>query len=110
MANVVVVGAQWGDEGKGKVVDIYTEFADDVTFSGMEHPGGDKMEDYLVAPHHEGVPCVVPTLVADHVVGKFGVDVNHLPLALITPLGANHNHVSHYCLLVRIRMSGSPSP
>jgi adenylosuccinate synthase len=27
MANVVVVGAQWGDEGKGKVVDIYTEFA-----------------------------------------------------------------------------------
>ena len=30
MANVVVVGAQWGDEGKGKVVDIYTEFADDV--------------------------------------------------------------------------------
>ena len=30
MANVVVVGAQWGDEGKGKVVDIYTEHADDI--------------------------------------------------------------------------------
>ena len=30
MANVVVIGAQWGDEGKGKVVDIYTEFADAV--------------------------------------------------------------------------------
>ena len=28
MANVVVVGAQWGDEGKGKVVDLLTEFAD----------------------------------------------------------------------------------
>jgi adenylosuccinate synthase len=27
MANVVVVGAQWGDEGKGKIVDIYTERA-----------------------------------------------------------------------------------
>ncbi len=28
MSNVVVVGAQWGDEGKGKVVDLLTEFAD----------------------------------------------------------------------------------
>ncbi len=28
MSAVVVVGAQWGDEGKGKIVDIYTEFAD----------------------------------------------------------------------------------
>ena len=28
MANVVVIGAQWGDEGKGKIVDVYTERAD----------------------------------------------------------------------------------
>ena len=28
MANVVVVGVQWGDEGKGKIVDIFTEYAD----------------------------------------------------------------------------------
>ncbi len=25
MANVVVVGAQWGDEGKGKLVDLLSE-------------------------------------------------------------------------------------
>ncbi|MEQ8161772.1 MAG: adenylosuccinate synthetase, partial [Smithellaceae bacterium] len=25
MANVAVVGTQWGDEGKGKLVDLYTE-------------------------------------------------------------------------------------
>src|SRR5260370_663693 len=25
MANVVVLGAQWGDEGKGKVVDLFSE-------------------------------------------------------------------------------------
>ncbi|RLB66695.1 MAG: adenylosuccinate synthase, partial [Deltaproteobacteria bacterium] len=30
MANVVIIGAQWGDEGKGKVVDIYTEHAQKV--------------------------------------------------------------------------------
>ncbi|MEM7144318.1 MAG: adenylosuccinate synthase [Verrucomicrobiota bacterium] len=28
MANVVIVGAQWGDEGKGKIVDFLTEDAD----------------------------------------------------------------------------------
>ena len=28
MANLVVVGAQWGDEGKGKVVDALSERAD----------------------------------------------------------------------------------
>lgn len=40
MANVVVVGAQWGDEGKGKVVDIYTEHADDVVrYQGATTPG-----------------------------------------------------------------------
>ena len=28
MANIVLVGAQWGDEGKGKVIDLLTERAD----------------------------------------------------------------------------------
>lgn len=36
----VVIGAQWGDEGKGKVVDIYTEFADVVVrFQGGNNAG-----------------------------------------------------------------------
>ena len=28
MSNVVLVGAQWGDEGKGKVVDLFAQKAD----------------------------------------------------------------------------------
>ncbi len=40
MPNVVVVGLQWGDEGKGKVVDIYTKFADLVVrFQGGNNAG-----------------------------------------------------------------------
>ncbi len=36
----VVLGAQWGDEGKGKVVDLYTEFADVVVrFQGGNNAG-----------------------------------------------------------------------
>ena len=28
MANIVVIGTQWGDEGKGKIVDLLAEYAD----------------------------------------------------------------------------------
>ncbi len=40
MANVVVVGSQWGDEGKGKIVDWLSERADIVVrFQGGHNAG-----------------------------------------------------------------------
>ncbi|MCA1766166.1 MAG: adenylosuccinate synthase [Desulfobulbaceae bacterium] len=40
MANVVIVGTQWGDEGKGKVVDLLTNYADYVVrFQGGNNAG-----------------------------------------------------------------------
>ncbi|HNY51243.1 MAG TPA: adenylosuccinate synthase [Smithella sp.] len=40
MANVAVVGTQWGDEGKGKIVDLFTEKADIVArFQGGNNAG-----------------------------------------------------------------------
>lgn len=55
MANVIIVGAQWGDEGKGKVVDLYTEFADVVVrFGGGANAGhtlvvgGQKLITHLI--------------------------------------------------------------
>ena len=40
MANVAVVGAQWGDEGKGKIVDWLSERADVVArFQGGHNAG-----------------------------------------------------------------------
>jgi adenylosuccinate synthase len=40
MANVVVVGAQWGDEGKGKIVDWLSSQADVVVrFQGGHNAG-----------------------------------------------------------------------
>jgi adenylosuccinate synthase len=40
MSAVVIVGAQWGDEGKGKIIDIYTERADVVVrFAGGPNAG-----------------------------------------------------------------------
>lgn len=68
MANVVVVGAQWGDEGKGKVVDIFTEFADDVVrFQGGNNAGhtlvvgNEKVILHLIPSGilHEGKRCMI---------------------------------------------------
>jgi len=40
MANVVVVGTQWGDEGKGKIVDLLTHYADYIVrFQGGNNAG-----------------------------------------------------------------------
>ncbi|HYA90107.1 MAG TPA: adenylosuccinate synthase [Thermodesulfobacteriota bacterium] len=40
MANIVIVGAQWGDEGKGKIVDLLTRYADLVVrFQGGSNAG-----------------------------------------------------------------------
>ena len=40
MAGIVIVGAQWGDEGKGKVIDLLAENADLVIrFQGGNNAG-----------------------------------------------------------------------
>ncbi len=40
MANIVVIGMQWGDEGKGKIVDLLAQFADVVVrFQGGNNAG-----------------------------------------------------------------------
>lgn len=40
MHNIVIVGTQWGDEGKGKIVDLLAEFADMVVrFQGGNNAG-----------------------------------------------------------------------
>ncbi|HSM00483.1 MAG TPA: adenylosuccinate synthase [Candidatus Limnocylindria bacterium] len=68
MKNIIVVGAQWGDEGKGKVVDIYSEFADTVARStGGNNAGhtlvvrGEKHIFHLIPSGilHPGKKCVI---------------------------------------------------
>lgn len=70
MANVVVVGTQWGDEGKGKIVDLLTEESDlIIRFQGGNNAGhtlvvGDKKVILHLIPSgilHEGKLCVIGT-------------------------------------------------
>jgi adenylosuccinate synthase len=53
MTVVGVVGAQWGDEGKGKVVDLYAEFADMVLrFQGGNNAGHTLVVDGVKTVFH----------------------------------------------------------
>jgi adenylosuccinate synthase len=57
MAVVVIVGAQWGDEGKGKVVDLYTEHADMVARYG----GGANAGHTLVVDGQKLITRLIPS-------------------------------------------------
>jgi adenylosuccinate synthase len=57
MPNIVIVGAQWGDEGKGKVVDIYTEHAEDV----IRFQGGNNAGHTLVVGNEKTILHLIPS-------------------------------------------------
>jgi adenylosuccinate synthase len=57
MTAVVVVGAQWGDEGKGKIVDILTEHADMV----VRYGGGPNAGHTLVVGDDKLVVRLIPS-------------------------------------------------
>ena len=68
--NVIVIGTQWGDEGKGKIVDLLTERADAVTrFQGGHNAGhtlvidGQKTVLHLIPSGilRDGVVCLIGT-------------------------------------------------
>ena len=57
MSSVVIVGAQWGDEGKGKIVDIYTEAAEVV----VRYAGGPNAGHTLVVGDEKVVVRLLPS-------------------------------------------------
>jgi adenylosuccinate synthase len=57
MTAVVVVGAQWGDEGKGKIVDIFTEHADMV----VRYGGGPNAGHTLVVGDQKLIVRLIPS-------------------------------------------------
>ncbi len=57
MTAVVIVGAQWGDEGKGKIVDVYTESADVV----VRYAGGPNAGHTLVVGDEKLVVRLLPS-------------------------------------------------
>ena len=57
MSTVVVIGAQWGDEGKGKVTDFLAEKADMV----VRYMGGNNAGHTVVVDDHEYKMHLIPS-------------------------------------------------
>jgi adenylosuccinate synthase len=57
MANVAVVGTQWGDEGKGKVVDLYAQNADVI----VRFQGGNNAGHTLVVKGEQTILHLIPS-------------------------------------------------
>ena len=120
MGNVAVVGAQWGDEGKGKIVDWLSERADVV----VRFQGGHNAGHTLVIGNVEYKLSLLPSgvvrpgkvsIIGNGVVvdpwallgeieairakgidvGLLGEPVDDLALALVAPLRADDHHIGH---------------
>jgi len=57
MANIVVVGAQWGDEGKGKIVDLLTEDANVIA----RYQGGHNAGHTVVIKNKKFILHLIPS-------------------------------------------------
>ena len=57
MPGVVVIGAQWGDEGKGKLIDVFSQNADMV----VRYQGGANAGHTLVVNGEKTVLHLIPS-------------------------------------------------
>ena len=81
--NVVVIGAQWGDEGKGKVVDLLTENASAV----VRFQGGHNAGHTLVINGQKTVLHLIPSgILREDVACLIGNGVVLSPVALLTEI------------------------
>lgn len=84
MPNIVIIGAQWGDEGKGKVIDIYARDADFI----VRYQGGNNAGHTVVIGKDSFILHLIPSGILHKgricVIGN-GVVVD--PAALIEEIG-----------------------
>ncbi len=57
MANIVIIGTQWGDEGKGKIVDLLAEYSDLV----VRFQGGNNAGHTMVVNQKQFISHLVPS-------------------------------------------------
>jgi adenylosuccinate synthase len=83
MPNTVLIGAQWGDEGKGKIIDVLTEEADVV----VRYQGGNNAGHTVKIGEEKYVLHLVPSGILHHdkqcVIGN-GVVID--PVALVAEI------------------------
>src|SRR3989338_9197821 len=82
--NLVIVGAQWGEEGKGKIIDVLSEDADIL----VRYQGGHNAGHTVIVDGHEFIFHLIPSgLLHPGKVGLIGNGVVIDPAALIEEMG-----------------------
>ncbi|MDP1619549.1 MAG: adenylosuccinate synthetase, partial [bacterium] len=100
--NVVVIGTQWGDEGKGKIVDWLTDHAQGV----VRFQGGHNAGHTLVVAGKKTVLHLIPSgILRDKVTCYIGNGVVLSPEALLTEI----SELEQSGLSVRDRLRISPA-
>lgn len=85
MSNTVLVGAQWGDEGKGKIIDVLTSRADII----VRYQGGSNAGHTVIAEGEKHVLRLVPSgILHDGKICVIGNGVVMNPLDLIEEIQA----------------------
>jgi adenylosuccinate synthase len=85
MSNVIVLGAQWGDEGKGKMVDLFSENFDVV----VRYQGGHNAGHTVFIGERKFVLKLVPSgILRPGVLAVIGNGVVLDPAALLDEIGA----------------------
>ena len=64
MSGIVIVGAQWGDEGKGKIVDVFSEHANMV----VRYQGGANAGHTLVVNGKKTILHLIPSFYREELV------------------------------------------
>ena len=82
MANIVIVGTQWGDEGKGKIVDLLAEFADIV----VRFQGGNNAGHTMVVDGEQFISHLVPSGILQKKICLIGNGVVVDPAVLVEEL------------------------
>ena len=82
MANVIIVGTQWGDEGKGKIVDLLAEHADAV----VRFQGGNNAGHTMVVGGEQLITHIIPSGILQQKVCVIGNGVVVDPAVLIEEL------------------------
>ena len=78
-------------EQRGRIDD--QAVADDGLLAGPQDAARDQLEDELLFADEDGVAGIVAALIARDDVEPFGEEIDDLPLALVSPLGAQDDYV-----------------
>jgi len=82
VSNIVIVGTQWGDEGKGKIVDLLAEYADMV----VRFQGGNNAGHTMVVNGEQFISHLVPSGILQKKICLIGNGVVVDPSVLVEEL------------------------